>query len=170
MSTLTSNPPPEATARPTGPLPRLYARFRELVHELGKFGVVGSICFAIDLGINTLLLAEGVEDLTAKSIATAIAATLAFLGNRFWTWRHRESSGLAREYLLYFFFNLVGLGIALVCVAISKYGLGSVWPSIFDTHLASLVAGNLIGNAFGTVFRFWSYRRFVFLVPARDEA
>ena len=42
-----------------------------------------------------------------------VSATVAFLGNRFWTWRHRERSGIAREYSLYFLFNVVGLVIAL---------------------------------------------------------
>lgn len=170
MSTLTSKLPPAAPTRSSGPIARLYDRFRHLVHELGKFGVVGGICFGVDFSINALLLGEGVEALAAKAISTTIAATLAFLGNRFWTWRHRESSGLGREYALYFFFNLVGLGIALTCVAISKYGLGSVWPAIFDTNLASLIAGSIVGNVFGTIFRFWSYRRFVFLAPATEEA
>jgi putative flippase GtrA len=170
VPTLTSAQPPAAPTRPGGLIARLYDRFRDLVHELGKFGVVGGICFGIDFGLNALLLAMGVEAFTAKAISMAIAATIAFLGNRFWTWRHRESSGLGREYALYFFFNLVGLGIALACIAISKYGLGSIWPSVFDTNLASLLAGSFVGNVFGTIFRFWSYRRFVFLAPATEEA
>ena len=87
---------------------QIYDRFSHLVHELGKFGVVGGLCFGVDFGLNALLLAQGVEDLAAKAISTTIAATLAFAGNRYWTWRDRESSGLGREYALYFFFNLVG--------------------------------------------------------------
>jgi putative flippase GtrA len=166
VTTQLSTSRPAASTGRNGLLAQLYQRFRGLVHELGKFGVVGGICFGVDFGLNAVLLSGGVEDLTAKAISTAIAATLAFIGNRFWTWRHRERSGLAREYSLYFFFNLVGLGIALTCVAISKYGLGNVWPAIFDTKIASLIAGGIVGNVFGTIFRFWSYRRFVFLAPA----
>jgi putative flippase GtrA len=100
-----------------------------------------------------------------------VSATVAFLGNRFWTWRHRERSGLAREYTLYFIFNVVGLAIGLSVLGISHYGLGSVWPGIFQTTLADLIAANIVGTFFGTLFRFWSYRRFVFLVPRPvDEA
>ena len=99
-----------------------------------------------------------------------IAATIAFIGNRFWTWRHRERSGLRREYLLYFFFNAVGLGIGLACLGISHYGLGSIWPDVFQTQLADNIAAQIVGTAFGTLFRFWSYRRFVFIAPAIPPA
>ena len=81
--------------------------------------------------------------LLAKTMSTVIAATVAFLGNRFWTWRHRERSGLRREYLLYFFFNAVGLGIGLACLAISHYGLGSIWPDVFQTQLADNISGTV---------------------------
>jgi putative flippase GtrA len=163
-ATATREPPPQPAAG--GRLRALYARFRHLVHELGKFGIVGSVAFAVDTTVYAFLLTRSTEPLTAKTLATVVSATVAFLGNRFWTWRHRERSGLAREYGLYFFFNVVGLGITLVVVWLSHYGLGSVWPEIFDTRLADLISGQIVGTALGSLFRFWSYRRFVFLAPA----
>jgi putative flippase GtrA len=148
---------------------RLWARFGAQVHELGKFGTVGSFAFAVDVSIyNALLLAFNIETLTAKTISTCIAATVAFTGNRFWTWRHRQRSGLGREYIRYFVLNAVGLAIGLTCLAISHYGLGSIWP-VFQTPLADNISGLLIGTACGTTFRFWSYRRFVFLAPAEHR-
>jgi putative flippase GtrA len=144
-------------------LTRLYRRFRDLVHELSKFGIVGLVAYVVDTAVFVALVIR-MESLTAKTIATAIAATVAFAGNRFWTWRHRPRSGLAREYGLYFFFNAVGLAIALGILGISHYGLGAFWPA-FQTPLADVIAANVIGLAAGTVFRFWSYRRFVFRPP-----
>ena len=157
-------------ARPRGLVRALWDRFGHLVHELSKFGVVGITAFAVDSAIYWGLLKGGMETLTAKTVATVISATLAFIGNRFWTWRHRERSGLAREYGLYFFLNAVGLGITLVVVAISHYGLGRIWPGVFTTDLADLIAGQIAGNAVATLFRFWSYRRFVFMAPAAPGA
>lgn len=148
---------------------RLFARFQHLFQELGKFGVVGVVAYVVDAGMYNLLYGRW-ETLTAKAAATAVAATVAFVGNRFWTWRHRERSSLAREYGLYFFFNAVGLGIGLACLAISHYGLGSLWPSVFQTQLADNVSSLGVGMVLGTIFRFWSYRRFVFLAPSSPQA
>ncbi len=164
------------TARPAGRpryarhvwLTRLYRRFRHLVHELGKFGTVGAVAFIVDTGLLTVLLQLKVESLLAKTAATVVAATVAFLGNRFWTWRHRQRSGLTREYVLYFTFNGIGLGISLAVLGISHYGLGRIWPG-FATPLADVLSANVIGRAAATIFRFWSYRRFVFREPVAAE-
>ena len=139
------------TARPAGRpryarhvwLTRLYRRFRHLVHELGKFGTVGAVAFIVDTGLLAVLLQLKVESLLAKTAATVVAATVAFLGNRFWTWRHRQRSGLTREYVLYFTFNGIGLGIFLAVLGISHYGLGRIWPG-FATPLADVLSANVM--------------------------
>ncbi|MDG4767854.1 GtrA family protein [Solwaraspora sp. WMMD406] len=158
---------PSATATSEGLVRRLRDRFGQLIHEFGKFGVVGGIAFVIDIALfNVAASVFDLGPLTAKTLSTVVAASFAFVGNRFWTWRHRARSGLAREYGLYFFFNAVGLGIGLACLAISHYGLGSIWPTVFRTLLADNIAANVIGVMLGTLFRFWSYRRFVFIAAA----
>ncbi|XVV12026.1 GtrA family protein [Actinoplanes sp. CA-131856] len=147
----------------------LRVRMRGLVRELGKFGTVGSISFAIDLAIFNVLLQAGVETLFAKTISTVLATTVAFTGNRFWTWRHAAHANMARQYTMFFVLNAIGLGIGLACLAISHYGLGSIWP-VFQTTLADNISGQLFGTAVGTLFRFWSYRRFVFPSAATPDA
>ncbi|WIM95907.1 GtrA family protein [Actinoplanes oblitus] len=159
---------PPITPRPSG----WRARLRALVRELGKFGTVGSTAFAVDLLVFNLLLSNGSETLTAKTISTVVATTLAFFGNRYWTWRHGEHTHLARQYTTFFVLNAVGLGITLACLAISHYVLGDIWPAL-RSQAADNVAGQLVGTALGTIFRFWSYRKFVFRatdVPHRDPA
>ena len=146
---------------PAAILPALRARFGALVRELSKFGTVGGIAFAIDFAIFNVLLHQGFESLLAKTISTVLATSVAFIGNRYWTWRHRAHSGMARQYTMFFLLNAVGLGIGLACLAISHYGLGSIWPE-FQTPLADNISGQFVGTAVGTLFRFWSYRRFVF--------
>ncbi|MEH1125969.1 GtrA family protein [Micromonospora sp. CPCC 206061] len=165
MSATVTGEPSTPTPRP-GFLRRLWERFGHLVHELGKFGIVGIIAFIVDLILFNIALAVlDMESLTAKVFSTAIAASVAFVGNRFWTWRHRARSNLAREYVLYFVLNAIGLGFSLITLAISHYGLGSVWP-VFQTPVVDNISANFIGAAMGTTFRFWSYRRWVFLNPA----
>jgi putative flippase GtrA len=141
--------------------PGLRRKLRALLHEVSKFGTVGAVSFAIDLTIFNVLLRSGVETLFAKTISTLIATTVAFAGNRFWTWRHRVHTHMARQYTMFFVLNAIGLGIGLSCLAISHYGLGQIWP-VLRTPLADNISGQLIGTAVGTLFRFWSYRRFVF--------
>ena len=151
--------PDTSPTQPSG----LRLKIRALVREVAKFGTVGAVAFTVDSALLALLLLVGVEPLIAKTIATVIATTVAFLGNRFWTWRHRAHSHMARQYTLFFVLNAVGLGIALVILAISHYGLGQFWP-VLQTKPADFIASQVVGNALGTLFRFWSYRRFVFPV------
>ncbi|GII61322.1 membrane protein [Sphaerisporangium krabiense] len=138
---------------------RLYDRFSSLVHELAKFGVVGAVAFVIDLG-GTNLMRYGAEQgpLASKTIATVVAATFAYLANRFWTWRHREKSGLAREYFLFFVLNGIGLLISLLIIGFVEYTLNMRDPLSYNISL-------VIGTALGTLFRFWSYKKWVFLPP-----
>ncbi|MFC7527923.1 GtrA family protein [Actinoplanes sp. GCM10030250] len=154
-------------SQPTG----LRTRIRALAREVGKFGLVGGIAFAVDLAIFNYLLQSGSETLTAKTASTVVATTLAFLGNRFWTWRDGDHTNMARQYTMFFVLNAIGLGIALTCLAISHYGLGQIWPAL-KSPVADNIAGQLVGTAMGTMFRFWSYRRFVFRVtdaPGKND-
>jgi putative flippase GtrA len=159
-----------ASVPPTSPRPSgLRTRLRSLVRELGKFGTVGSAAFAVDLLVFNLLLSAGSETLTAKTISTIVATTLAFFGNRYWTWRDGDHTHLARQYTTFFVLNAIGLGIALACLAISHYALGRVWPAL-QSQAADNIAGQLVGTAVGTIFRFWSYRKFVFRATAVPDA
>lgn len=169
-ATVTGDQPGVPRTQP-GLIRSLLDRFGHLLRELSKFATVGGVAFLVDFALfNVLTTARGVEPVTAKTISTVIAATVAFLGNRFWTWRHRERSNPAREYALFFFFNAVGLGIAVACLAISRYGLGSVWPEVFQTPLADNIASFVVGTGLGSLFRFWSYRRFVFVEAGTRQA
>ena len=141
-------------------LGRLEAKVRSLFHELAKFGTVGFLSFLVDLAVFNAVLAVLDKPLTAKVISTVLAATNAFFLNRAWSFKHRERTTMRREYTLFFVLNAIGLGIALLCLAISHYVLG------FESRLADNIAANGVGLVLGTTFRFWSYRRFVWLAPA----
>jgi putative flippase GtrA len=148
----------------------LYERSRHLVHEIAKFGVVGLVAYVIDTGTFNILKYDGGavahKVITDKIISTALAATFAYFANRHWTWKARARTGLGREYVMFFVLNGVGLGIALACLATSHYGFG------LHTALADNISANVIGTILGTVFRFWAYRRWVFIdvaEPMRTE-
>jgi putative flippase GtrA len=156
---------PATTMSDQGRGHRLRDSLIALIRELSKFGTVGGIAFLIDLAIFNVMLQIGTETLTAKTISTVVATSFAFLGNRFWTWRHRQHHHMARQYTTFFLLNAIGLGIGLACLAISHYGLGRIWPAL-QSPLADNISGQIVGTALGTLFRFWSYKRFVFRATA----
>ena len=136
----------------------LYARFKVLIHETAKFGVVGLIAFFITLGgANVLHYGAGLGPLTSVTISTVVATVFAFLGNKLWAFRHRKGSHWGRESVLFFVFNGIGLLIQLGFVAAVHYGLG------MDSKLSYNVA-NIIGIGVATIFRLYCYRRWVFLL------
>ena len=134
----------------------LYARIEHLVHELMKFGAVGAVAFVVDVGVFNLMLWATEKPLTSKIVSTLIAMTVAYAGNRSWTFRHRDRSSIRREYTVFAILNAIGLLIALVCLGVSHYVLK------FTSPLADNIAANGVGLVLGTAFRFWSYRRWVF--------
>lgn len=144
-------------------------RLRALVHEAAKFGVVGGIGFVVDVGtFNVLRFAgnPGVlehKPLTAKAISVAVATLVTYFGNRHWTWRDRARTGAHREVFLFFVLNAIGMAIAVGCLAFSHYVLD------LRSVVADNVSANIIGLALGMVFRFWSYRTFVFRRVLEDS-
>jgi putative flippase GtrA len=158
---------PTLVPAPTSRWERLYAPIRTLVHEIAKFGIVGMISFVIDVGLFNLLLYGGPLDdkpLTAKVVSVAVATTFAYFGNRFWTFRHRGRTHMGREYVLFFLLNGVAMLIAVGCLWVSHYLMG------LDSPLADNISANVVGLALGTLFRFWSYRKWVFPEVPDDDA
>ena len=141
----------------------LASRVAATFHELAKFGTVGALAFVVDVTIFNIVLHLSEKPLTSKIVSTVIAATLAFILNRAWSFRHRQRSSVHREYSMFFILNAVGLLIAVSCLGLSHYVLG------LHSKLADNIAANGIGVALGTLFRFWSYRRFVWVAKAAVE-
>lgn len=137
-----------------------YSRWRTVIHELAKFGIVGAVAYVVDVGIyNWLHVGFGVGPITSKTVSTIVAATVAYFGNRQWSFRHRARTGVRREYTIFIVLSAIGLGIALAFLGFGYYVLDQ------RSALASNIWGNIIGTGLATVFRFWAYKRFVFLSP-----
>jgi putative flippase GtrA len=138
----------------------LYVRFRQIIHEFAKFGIIGVIGLIITNVGYALLHSHDVGPVTSTTIATIVATTVAYIGNRYWSFRHRERTSVPREGLIFFVLNGVGLLIQDAVVAFNSYVL-----HLEHHKLAEFLALN-IGIAIATVFRFWSYRKFVWAAPA----
>jgi putative flippase GtrA len=133
-----------------------------LLKELSAFGVVGAVNFFVDTGIfNASHFWLHIGPTTSNVISTGVATTIAYFANRHWSFSHRARTGLRREYTLFFAINGVALAFSAACVAFTFY--------VLQMHTVLAVnAAKLVGLAVGTVFRFWSYKRWVFL-PAPSE-
>jgi len=150
----------------------MHASIDVLYRELLKFGAVGAIAFVVDIGVFNLMrtgiiggehgLAE--KPLTAKTISVLAATIVAWLGNRYWTFRRRRRASRRREFALFLAMNIGGLAISLACLGLSHYVFG------LTSALADNIAGNVIGLGLGTLFRFWAYRQLVFTAGADLEA
>lgn len=129
-----------------------------LWREALKFGAVGGLGWIIDNGIYTILWHGPMSDGTIKArVVSTLAATLfAWFANRYWTFRHRRSERVWKEFALFLVMNGLGLGIVLACQVVSRYVLG------FTSFTADFIAGGVIGLVLGTIFRFLAYRYFVF--------
>jgi putative flippase GtrA len=132
------------------------------VKELSAFGVVGAVCFVIDVGLFQLLYAHvGLGAITAKGLATLVSMTVAYFAHRYWSFSHRARTGLRREYLLFAVVNGATLLLNVGIVAFVRYPLGQ------ESALVLQVA-NIVGIALGTVIRYLAYRQWVF--PAHDSS
>jgi putative flippase GtrA len=139
-----------------------YSRIRPLLPELIKFCIVGGIGTVIDLGGAALLHGKyHVEPLAAKAVSTAAATIVTYLGSRFWTFKHRENQELRREALLFVVLNLAGLLIAEVVVGFVTY--------VIDMHgQLAYNAASFVGTGLATIFRYYAYKRWVFLAPGEQ--
>jgi putative flippase GtrA len=140
----------------------LRTSWRILIKELTAFGVIGAFALVIDVGVFAFLAPHGA--LKAKAASTVLSTTFAYFGNRNLSFSHRARTGLARETSYFFGINLITLIFSELVIGFFVYVLGYGHGS----HMVFLV--NLGTIAVGTIFRFWSYKRFVFLHPDRARA
>jgi putative flippase GtrA len=148
-------------------MPRLASlrkRVTDLIPELAKFGVVGAVGSVVDLGGAAYLHgAMGIGPMVSKALSLTAATILTYLGSRFWTFRHRVNQALLREGMLFVALNLVGLAIAECVIAFVSYGLDM-------KHAIAYNLASLVGTGLGTIFRYFSYKKWVFLADTPAAA
>ena len=144
--------------------PRMSAPMRLLMKEIAAFGVIGILNLILDTVLFNVLLSSdlGLGPNKASLISTCVTTLLAYFGTRHLSFSHRARSGFARETTFFFGVNFIALAFSQVVIAIFSYPLGQQ----DSTLVMNIVRLGTI--AVGTVFRFWAYKRFVFL-KAEDE-
>lgn len=138
-------------------------RLRRATHELAKFGTIGLIALVVNAVVtNVCWQAIPHKPVIGSVLGTVVATIVAYLGNRFWTYKDRDSIGRSRELVLFFLVNGIGMLIETVPLAFGQYVLH------YDGTLANNVAKYIFGLPLGMVFRLWTYRTWIF--PKADPA
>jgi putative flippase GtrA len=137
--------------------------------EALRFVAVGAVAGVATIAVFNLLVYAGgagplnEKPITAYWIAFIVGVAVAYLGNLRWTFGGRGAAVTPRSVGLFIAINLVSLAFPSLCLAVSRYGLG------LDGPLADNISANVFGLALAMVFRFVSYRLWVFARPSSPE-
>ncbi|WP_329410637.1 GtrA family protein [Streptomyces sp. NBC_00704] len=136
---------------------------KRLIRELAKFGAVGGAGLLVNLGVfNAVRHLTDLQVVRASVIATVVAIAFNYVGFRYFTYRDRDRSGRTREMTLFLLFSAVGLVIENGLLYAATYWFG--WDSPLQSNVFKFV-----GIGIATLFRFWSYRTWVFrALPAKE--
>ncbi|MEH0423072.1 GtrA family protein [Streptomyces sp. B21-083] len=130
-----------------------------LLREVVRFGAVGGLGVGVNLAVFNLCRAVTTLPVVRCSIvATVVAIVFNYLGFRYFTYRHLDPQGRVGEFALFCLFSVVGLVIENGVLYVATYWFG--WDSALESNLFKVA-----GIACATLFRFWSYRTWVFRVP-----
>jgi putative flippase GtrA len=145
--------------------PSLAARIYGMRREVAKFGVIGLSGTAVNFAVfNFCVQVLDMYSVRSSVLATAVAICTNYLGYRFWVYRDRERGARTREMSLFLVFSLIGLVIENGLLYLTHYTLG--WDSSLQDN-----GFKFLGMGVATLFRFASYRTWVFrkLVPDAAE-
>jgi putative flippase GtrA len=142
------------------------SRLRRLAGLGSRFLIVGGLSTLIEIGVfNLLVYVWGWDVVGAKIVASLVALVNAYIGNREWTFRHRDRRSRTSELVLFVLTNAV-------CTAI---GAGLVWIGV---EMAASILGhapgaiavnavNLVSIVIVVAMRFVLYHFVVFRSPAQ---
>jgi len=140
----------------------LRGSWRILLKEITAFGFIGAIAFAIDLGVFAWLSPHGA--LKANFVSTVASTSFAYVGNRYLSFSHRARQSIGRETAFFFGINLIALAFSELVIALFVY------PLHYAHDSTTVFVVKIVTIGIGTIFRFWAYKRFVFLHPDRVHA
>jgi putative flippase GtrA len=141
---------------PPAPQGALRRRVGQAWREVAKFGAVGGAGLLVNLLVfNLVLHATDLQVVRSSVIATIVSIVFNYIGFRYFTYRDRDKSGRTRELTLFLLFSAVGLVIENGVLYLATYGFG--WDSPLQSNVFKF-----LGIGIATLFRFWSYRTWVF--------
>ena len=133
---------------------------RKLIEQLLKFGVVGTIAFAIDYGV-LMLLSQGLgwDPVFSAGVSFCVSVGFNYLASMRFVFTHRDDLSRRGEFVIFLALSAVGLVINELCMAAGVAALGD---SALMVTLAKLFATIVV-----MVWNFFSRRRWL---DAGDQA
>ncbi|MET8981943.1 GtrA family protein [Streptomyces sp. NPDC004539] len=138
--------------------------FRRIIREVAKFGAVGGAGLLVNLAVfNLVRQVTDLQVVRASVIATVVSIIFNYVGFRYFTYRDRDKSGRTKELTLFMFFSVIGMVIENGVLYVATYSFH--WDSPLQSNVFKFV-----GIGIATLFRFWSYRTWVFKATPGAEA
>ncbi|CAM5583972.1 hypothetical protein GCM10010329_75390 [Streptomyces spiroverticillatus] len=142
----------------------LRTRLEQLAREVVKFGAVGGLGLLVNMAaFNVLRHTTDLQVVRASLVATVISVLFNYVGFRYFTYRDRDKSGRAKELTLFLVFSVAGAIIENGLLYLATYGFG--WNTPLQSNFFKV-----FGIGVATLFRFWSYRTWVFRTVPAEEA
>jgi putative flippase GtrA len=128
----------------------------EIVHQFLKYGLIGALNVGVHLALfNLFYTVAGLPALAANACAFFIASINSFFLNKRWAFRDASEGSVLRQYLVFLFFTLVGLGLhtatfSLLLIPMHPHGtLGK------NIALLAALPVSVIWNF--TCYRLWTF-------------
>jgi putative flippase GtrA len=144
------------------PVRKIMLKHRELL----RFAVVGAICFVTTAAVNytlklTILNAHPV---TALAVAVIIATIVSYVLNREWSFHTRGGRERHHEAALFFLISGIGVGLNALPLYLSRYMFHLTVPnvSLLTQEVSDFLSGMILGTLAAMVFRWWSFKKWVF--------
>ena len=139
------------------------SRLRRLASVGSRFLVVGALSTLIEIGVfNLLVYVMGVDVVWSKIIASLVALVNAYIGNREWTFKHRDRRGRVNELVLFVITNAACTGLGALLLWLGVLGASAILGREAGPFAVNFV--NLVSIAVVVLVRFALYHRVVFRV------
>ena len=127
---------------------------RKLIEQFLKFGVVGTVAFAIDYG-TLMLLSQvfGVDPVLAAGISFCVSVVFNYLASMRFVFTHRQDMSRGREFVIFIVLSAVGLAINELCMAAGVAALG--------TSALMVTVTKLFATAVVMVWNFFSRKKWL---------